>query len=68
MAETWDSANRRRACLDCGDSGAELWRAHDGRNLRICRACHYSGRWDHIRMSSREPLRCEILGPVKETP
>ena len=60
MSETWTSANKRRACLDCGDPGARLWRSEDGRNLRVCDSCMYSGRWDHIRLFTREPILEEV--------
>lgn len=42
-------ANRVRACLDCGEPGALLWRTTEGENagrlLRICAACLRKDDW-----------------------
>lgn len=64
MAETWDSANRRRACIDCGDSGALLYTCHSSRRpegfpTRVCYSYLHSGRWNHVQLIRREPLPSE---------
>lgn len=57
-------ANRVRACLDCGSSGALLWRTtkgeRPGRLLRICDACLRKDDWHRFGLVEREPLVGEV--------
>lgn len=53
MPETWASANARRACLNCGASGAGLYVMPNGRNTRVCGRCF--GMWT-TRLVPREPI------------
>lgn len=61
MSESWASANRRRACVRCGNSGANLYtltsaaKPH-GIPTRVCRACLYAGYYDHVSLAPREPI------------
>jgi hypothetical protein len=59
-------ANRVRACLDCGASGAFLWRTtkneNPGRLLRICASCLRKDDWHRFGLVEREPF------PGEETP
>jgi len=56
--ETMGSANARRACLDCGESGAGLYVTRDGRNVRVCGQC--LDHWAEWQLREREPLECEL--------
>lgn len=61
MAETWTSANRRRACVRCGESGANLYTLFsaakpDGIPTRVCHVCDRAGFYDHVQLVPREPL------------
>ena len=60
--EPWASANRRRACLVCGASGATLLRCPDGRNVRACDRCIRSDmtREAWAGAEPREPLPSEV--------
>lgn len=57
-------AGRIRACLDCGDPGALLWRttkgANPGRLLRICVACLRKDDWHRFGLVERQPLLSEV--------
>ena len=59
-------ANRVRACCDCGEPNALLWRTtkneNPGRLLRICSACLRKDDWHRFGLVEREP----ILGEVQE--
>lgn len=61
MSESWASANRRMACLDCGESGAYPYvttrGANIGRFVRVCRKCLH--RWGEYGLRSREPVHEE---------
>ena len=52
-------ANRVRACLDCGEPGAFLWRTTKGENpgrlLRICAACLRKADWHSQQERQRHP-------------
>ena len=56
MGESWASANRRRACLICGMSGAHLLLLPDGRNVRACTPCLRGDGEDWSRGTDREPM------------
>lgn len=60
-------ANRVRACLDCGEPGALLWRTtraeNPGRLLRICAACLRKDDWHRFGLVERQP----ILGEGERT-
>lgn len=60
MSETWASANARRACLDCGESDADLYRTtrgeHPGRLVRVCQRCAVAHDWYRFGLVAREPL------------
>lgn len=60
--ETWASANRRRACLVCGTSGAALLSLPDGRNIRACDRCIRSdmAREAWAGAEPRDPLPSEV--------
>lgn len=53
MGESWASANKRRACLGCGKSGAGLFVMPNGVNTRVCYACSID--WGHP-LKMREPM------------
>lgn len=58
---TIGEANEIRACLCCGQAGAQLLRLRDGRNVRACDAClrgSVSG-WRNG-ATERDPLPCEL--------
>lgn len=54
--------NDKRACLDCGEPGAPLWRTTKGENpgqfLRICAACLRKDDWH--RFGLRQPFLDEV--------
>jgi hypothetical protein len=56
-------ANRVRACLDCGEPGALLWRTTKGENpgrlLRICAACLRKDDWHRFGLVERQPILSE---------
>lgn len=61
MSESWASANSRRACIDCGESGAILYTARspersEGYPTRVCLECLRAGRWDHFNLVPRGPI------------
>lgn len=58
MSESWASANARRACLQCGASGAGLYVTPKGVNTRVCNAC--IGLWS-TPLKPREPMHEEAL-------
>lgn len=65
MSESWASANRRRACIRCGDSGALLYTLTSaakprGIPTRVCHACLRSGQYDLVSLTPREPIFEEI--------
>jgi hypothetical protein len=53
-------ANRVRACLDCGEPGAPLWRTTKGENpgrlVRICAACLRKDDWRRFGLVERQPI------------
>ena len=57
-------ANRVRACLDCGEPGALLWRTTKGENpgrlLRICAACLRKDDWWRFGLVERQPILGEV--------
>lgn len=57
-------ANRVRACLDCGEPGALLWRTTKGENpgrlLRICAACLRKDDWHRFGLAERQPILGEV--------
>ena len=57
-------ANRVRACLDCGEPGALLWRTTKGENagrlLRICNACLRKDDWHVFGLVERQPILGEV--------
>jgi hypothetical protein len=57
-------ANRVRACLDCGEPGALLWRTTKGENvgrlLRICAACLRKDDWHRFGLVERQPILGEV--------
>jgi hypothetical protein len=57
-------ANRVRACLDCGEAGALLWRTTKGKNpgrlLRICAACLRKDDWHRFGLVERQPILGEV--------
>jgi hypothetical protein len=53
MSESWASANARRACLNCGESGASLYVMPNGVKTRVCHRC--SPLWP-VRLIPREPM------------
>ena len=57
-------ANRVRACLDCGEPGALLWRTtkgeSPGRLLRICAACLRKDGWHRFGLVERQPILGEV--------
>ena len=57
-------ANRVRACLDCGEPGALLWRTTKGENpgrlLRICAACLRKDNWHRFGLVERQPILGEV--------
>lgn len=57
-------ANRVRACLDCGQPGALLWRATKGANpgrlLRVCAACLRKDGWHVFGLVERQPTLGEV--------
>jgi len=57
-------ANRVRACLDCGEPGALLWRTtkdkNPGRLLRICAACLRKDDWHRFGLVERQPILGEV--------
>ena len=71
---TIGEANRVRACLDCGEPGASLWRTTKGENtgrlLRVCDACLRKDDWHVFGLVERQPilgeerdeLRAELAG------
>lgn len=61
MSESWASANARRACVRCGESGAHLYTLisaarPEGVPTRVCSACLRTGIYDHVRLLPRGPL------------
>lgn len=58
-------ANRVRACLDCGEPGALLWRTTKGENtgrlLRVCAACLRKDDWHVFGLVERQPILGEVL-------
>ncbi len=64
MPETWASANARRACLDCGESGAGMYVTtrgkNPGRNVRVCHRC--IDHWVEFGLQTREPIYEEKTG------
>lgn len=67
MSETWANANRRRACVRCGESGATLYTLTsaakpNGIPTRVCHSCHVAGYYDHVSLTPREPIFEEIEG------
>lgn len=61
MSESWASANRRRACIMCGESGANLYTLTSaskpaGIPTRVCHVCIRSGHYDHVSLVSRTPI------------
>ena len=63
-------ANRVRACLDCGEPGALLWRTTKGENvgrlLRICAACLRKDDWHVFGLVERQPILGEV--PMGDAP
>ena len=57
-------ANRVRACLDCGEPGALLWRTTKGENpgrlLRVCAACLRKDDWHRFGLVERQPILGEV--------
>lgn len=57
-------ANRVRACLDCGEPGALLWRTTKGENpgrlLRVCVACLRKDDWHRFGLVERQPILGEV--------
>lgn len=57
-------ANRVRACLDCGEPDALLWRTTKGENagrlLRICAACLRKDDWHRFGLVERQPILGEV--------
>lgn len=51
--ESWASANKRRACLNCGESHAGLYVMPNGVNTRVCGRC--VGVWSQP-LKPREPM------------
>ena len=53
-----------RACLDCGEPGALLWRTTKGENagrlLRICAACLRKDDWHRFGLIERQPILGEV--------
>jgi hypothetical protein len=53
-------ANRVRACIDCGEPGALLWRTTKGENLgrllRVCTACLRKDDWHRFARVERQPI------------
>lgn len=61
-------ANRMRACLDCGEPGAFLFRTTKGENpgrlVRVCAKClRGSSDWQRFGLVEREPLDEEKQRP-----
>lgn len=58
MAESWTSANKRMACLDCGESEAQPYVTtrgeNPGRPVRVCHRC--SHRWVEFGLKERPPM------------
>jgi len=56
-------ANRYRMCLDCGVSGARMYRTTNGENpgrlIRVCDRCRIGHDWDRFGLVQREPVREE---------
>jgi hypothetical protein len=61
---TIGEANRIRACIDCGEPGALLWRTTKGENpgrlLRICQACLRKDDWHRFGLVDRQPILGEV--------
>lgn len=57
-------ANRVRACLNCGEPGALLWRTtkgeNPGRNVRVCAACLRKDDWYRFGLVERQPILGEV--------
>lgn len=54
-------ANRIRACLCCGQAGANLLRLRDGRNVRACDECLRGSVSCWLNGAiKRDPLPCEV--------
>lgn len=54
MIESWASSNRRMACLDCGESGAQPYTTSHGKHVRVCNRC--LGRWEWLRLVPRDRM------------
>ena len=57
---TTREANRRRMCLDCGESGARLFTDRTARLLRLCDACLRKDDWHVFGLVERQPMLCEV--------
>lgn len=57
-AESWESANMRMACLDCGESGAAPYVTTKGENpgkpVRVCDKCIH--RWEAFGLKDRPTM------------
>lgn len=66
--ETWTSANKRMACLQCGESGAQPYQTtrgeNPGRYVRVCARC--APEWVEFGLRERPPMYDEPAKPRED--